>query len=79
MAKKYFLAAAELGLQDAIVALGPKYRTSRRESLARGQQHDSGYGLPSFQFALENVDQFHAVKHNGERPNVQLQLVASRG
>ncbi|XP_040175675.1 uncharacterized protein LOC120908575 [Anopheles arabiensis] len=79
MAKKYFLAAAELGLQDAIVALGPKYRTSRRESLASGQQHDSGYGLPSFQFALENVDQFHAVKHNGERPNVQLQLVASSG
>uniref|UniRef100_A0A182PE68 Uncharacterized protein n=1 Tax=Anopheles epiroticus TaxID=199890 RepID=A0A182PE68_9DIPT len=77
LAKKYFLAAAELGLEDAIVALGPKYRRSRKESFAG--DNNNNLQPPSFQFALQNVDQFHVDKYHSERSNVQLHLVASRG
>uniref|UniRef100_A0A182JY72 Uncharacterized protein n=1 Tax=Anopheles christyi TaxID=43041 RepID=A0A182JY72_9DIPT len=79
MAKKYFLAAAKLGLEDAIVALGPKFQGDRKESLTSVQQGDSGHVSPPFQFALENVDQFHADKRINGQSNVQLHLVASRG
>lgn len=34
MAKKYFTAAADLGLEEAIVALGPAYRNARRRDSA---------------------------------------------
>ncbi|XP_035900706.1 uncharacterized protein LOC118506970 [Anopheles stephensi] len=78
MAKKYFLAAAELGLQEAIVALGPKYQRSRKESLVVNNSMDNGGSVqaPS-QFTLENVDQFFADKNYTERAPVQLQLVSA--
>uniref|UniRef100_A0A182SPE4 Uncharacterized protein n=1 Tax=Anopheles maculatus TaxID=74869 RepID=A0A182SPE4_9DIPT len=78
MAKKYFLAAAELGLQEAIAALGPKYQRSRKESLVADNEKDKGGHVQApFQFTLENVDQFFADKHHNERAPVQLQLVSA--
>ncbi|XP_058169081.1 uncharacterized protein LOC131284244, partial [Anopheles ziemanni] len=80
-AKKYFVAAAELGLEEAIAALGPKYRPSRKESFASNEIHEHQSGteiLPSAYFSLYNVDQFHAQKYTGERSNVQLQLTSAR-
>lgn len=81
-AKKYFVAAAELGLEEAIAALGPKYRPSRKESFAPNEtveQHRSDTEiLPSAYFSLYNVDQFHAEKYTGERSNVQLHLASAR-
>lgn len=78
MAKKYFLAAAELGLQEAIAALGPKYQRSRKESLVVDNEKGNGAHVHApFQFTLENVDQFFADKHQCERAPVQLQLVSA--
>lgn len=45
MAKKYFTAAADLGLEEAIVALGPSYRT-RRDSM--GSTSSSSSSTPTF-------------------------------
>lgn len=47
MAKKYFTAAADLGLEQAIVALGPTYRTGRRDSMGSSSSSSSSVGSPS--------------------------------
>ncbi|XP_049286176.1 uncharacterized protein LOC125765274 [Anopheles funestus] len=78
MAKKYFLAAAELGLEEAIATLGPKYRHSRKESLVGNEVPNGEQVQPSFQFKLENVDQFLPEKYTTVQPNVQLHLVEYR-
>ncbi|XP_052894614.1 uncharacterized protein LOC128301964 [Anopheles moucheti] len=78
MAKKYFLAAAELGLEEAIATLGPKYRHSRKESLVDNEAHNGGHMQQSFHFTLENVDQFHGTKIHNAQPTVQLHLVEHR-
>lgn len=59
MAKKYFTAAADLGLEEAIAALGPAYRT-RRDSMGASSSSSvastpSGFGVP-FEFKL-NYDE----------------------
>uniref|UniRef100_A0A8D8BED6 Death ligand signal enhancer n=1 Tax=Culex pipiens TaxID=7175 RepID=A0A8D8BED6_CULPI len=59
MAKRYFTAAADLGLEEAIVALGPAYRT-RRDSMGASSSSSaastpSGFGVP-FEFKL-NYDE----------------------
>uniref|UniRef100_A0A182N584 Death ligand signal enhancer n=1 Tax=Anopheles dirus TaxID=7168 RepID=A0A182N584_9DIPT len=78
MAKKYFLAAAELGLEEAIAVLGPKYRRNRKESLVASEESAVSV-QPPFQFALQNVDQFLAEKQPAARNNLQLHVVAARG
>lgn len=54
MAKKYFTAAADLGLKQAVVALGPSYRT-RRESMgsASGSSSSSSSLSPTFAVPFE--------------------------
>lgn len=47
MAKKYFTAAADLGLEQAIVALGPAYRTARRDSSPSLPSSSAGSSPPS--------------------------------
>uniref|UniRef100_A0A182MU91 Uncharacterized protein n=1 Tax=Anopheles culicifacies TaxID=139723 RepID=A0A182MU91_9DIPT len=74
MAKKYFLAAAELGLEEAIATLGPKYQRTRKQSLVDNEVQSSGQVEPSFQFAIENVDQFHAEKYYPEQPNSRMRF-----
>lgn len=81
MAKKYFVAAAELGLEEAIRALGPKYRPAKLPSMAVPVQ---GYEEASIsdrerEFSLVNVDQFHPTKHIEEWTNLSLQNVAAHG
>uniref|UniRef100_A0A2M3ZG37 Putative death ligand signal enhancer n=1 Tax=Anopheles braziliensis TaxID=58242 RepID=A0A2M3ZG37_9DIPT len=81
MAKKYFVAAAELGLEEAIRALGPKYQPARQPSMAMP--------VPSFekasisdnerQFSLVNVDQFHPTKRIEEWTNMSLRNVSAHG
>lgn len=81
-AKKYFVAAADLGLEEAIAALGPKYLRSRKGStdsnMHREEQPGSDVQSRKINFSLFDVNQFNAEKYIGERPNVQLQLVAAR-
>ncbi|XP_049536680.1 uncharacterized protein LOC125951723 [Anopheles darlingi] len=81
MAKKYFVAAAELGLEEAIRALGPKYQQGRKPSM---EVPVSGFEESSItdakrQFSLVNVEQFHPAKRIEGWTNMPLQIVAARG
>uniref|UniRef100_A0A182IJM5 Uncharacterized protein n=1 Tax=Anopheles atroparvus TaxID=41427 RepID=A0A182IJM5_ANOAO len=80
-AKKYFIAAAELGLEEAIAALGPKYQRSRKGFFGQNIIHETPSSdvefSPAANFSLYNVDQFHAEKFTEGRENVQLHLVSA--
>lgn len=56
MAKKYFTAAADLGLEEAIVALGPAYKTARRGSSSSFSSSSSPIFMVPFDFKL-NYDE----------------------
>lgn len=78
MAKKYFIAAAELGLKEAIAALGPKYKPSRKNSYEPDAINEKQFGTelsPPAKFSLHNVDQFHAEKYIED---VQFRLASAR-
>uniref|UniRef100_A0A2M4AAD2 Putative extracellular protein sel-1 n=1 Tax=Anopheles triannulatus TaxID=58253 RepID=A0A2M4AAD2_9DIPT len=81
MAKKYFVAAAELGLEEAIRALGPKYRQARKPSMEIPVQGFEVTSIPDAerQFSLVNVEQFHPAKRIEEWTNMPLQPVAACG
>ncbi|XP_019554663.3 uncharacterized protein LOC109424051 [Aedes albopictus] len=84
MAKKCFTAAADLGLEDAIVALGSRYnkQPSRRSSVFVGSppgspQSMTGGGLNDFKFDYEIIERiagFDVVKapEQPERPELRL-------
>lgn len=81
MAKKYFVAAAELGLEEAIRALGPKYRPARQPSMAVPVPgfEEASFSDNERQFSLVNVDQFHPAKHIAEWTKTSLQNVVAHG
>ncbi|XP_053679655.1 uncharacterized protein LOC128730606 [Anopheles nili] len=82
MAKKYFVAAAELGLEDAIAALGPKYKRSRKNSAKDDSitsARNAVKGLPAFKLSLQNFDQFPKDSFKAERLNEIQNLVAASG
>lgn len=58
MAKKYFTAAADLGLEEAIAALGPAYRT-RRDSMGSSVASTPTFAVPfDFKLNYDELEQY---------------------
>lgn len=87
MAKKYFKAAAELGLEEAIIALGPGYnkQPTRRSSLSTGSSSASPHSFTDankFQFNYDDILRyggFDAVKAPPKPETLELRLVSVMG
>lgn len=65
MAKKYFTAAADLGLEQAIVALGPAYRTTRRNSSSSfSSASGGGSSSPTFTVPFDFKLNYDELEHS---------------
>lgn len=87
MAKKYLTAAADLGLEEAIAALGPKYNNeqpSRRDSMSTpgGSSVSSPQSMTvppfDFKFTFDNVERYgyDGNRALGQPEQLQVRLVS---
>lgn len=79
MAKKCFTAAADLGLEEAIAALGSSYREPALRSATSSPSGDSSASMSDFKFTFDDVKRydFDAVKAPEQPEQFELRLVSA--
>lgn len=80
LAKKYFTAAADLGQEEAIAALGPGYRTRRDSMLAGSSTTTTPSTVPfEFKFNYNDLEQygFGGLKNHDQLESVEMRLVSA--